>query len=160
MKSTDPPQFSIAEIFNSISDNISLELFKIIAAENKKGNLSLPDAKNKITRKQYYSRMNKLTRGGLTKRSKGKYNLTSLGKVIHYNLIIIENAYRIQWKLKALDSLESSDIPSEGRMKVVDSLIEDQTIREILYASSSKTKKYCHSSMTQEQTPSSIRVPR
>jgi hypothetical protein len=168
--STSHP-FSIADILDSISDDISLKLFKIIAeADNNNNNngrraatkqsSSLFDAKNKITRKQYYSRMKKFTECELTKRSKGRYSLTSLGKVIHYNLRIIENACQIQWKLKAFESIESSNIPAEARIKIFDSLIEDETIREIVFPHFSEAKEYQKDSITQEQTSSSILVKR
>jgi hypothetical protein len=141
VKSTSP--ISIVDILDSISDDISLELFKIIAEANNnntnngsvavtKKSSSLFDAKNKITRKQYYSRMNKLVKHGLAKRCNARYFLTSLGRVIHDNLRIIENACQIQWKLKAIDSLESSRIPAEATTNIIESLIQDKTIREIL----------------------------
>jgi predicted transcriptional regulator len=157
---------SIVDVLDSISDDISLKLFKSIADDLQNNynddiqalkpspSSSLLEVKSKITRKQYYSRMNRITKYGLAKRSKGRYSLTSLGKVIQHNLRIIENACQIQWKLKAIDSLESSsNIPADARMKIFNSLIEDQTIREILYCSSSETKKH---STAQQQTSSSV----
>jgi hypothetical protein len=160
---------SVADILDSISDDISLELFKIIAEgnENKIGRIpiktsssssssSLCDVKNKITRKQYYSRMNRLMKCGLTKRSKRGYFLTSLGKVIYYNLRIVENACQIKWQLTAIDSLEASDIPAEATIKMSDSLVQDKTIREILHSSFPEAEKDKEHVKTQEQIPSSI----
>jgi hypothetical protein len=177
---------SVTDVLNSISDEISLTIFKSIADDQQEDNnyyynnndiiiskpaspssssiSSLLELKNKITRKQYYSRMNRITKYGLAKRSKGRYSLTSLGKVIQHNLRIVENACQIQWKLKAIDSVEcSSNIPADARMKIVDSLIENQTIREILCCSSSPSpypsseiKKY--STTLHQQTSPSILV--
>ena len=160
---------SVADILDSISDDISLELFKIIAEGNKKmkkigripirtssSSSSLCGVKNKITRKQYYSRMNRLIKCGLTKRSKGGYFLTSLGKVIYYNLRIVENACQIKWQLTAIDSLEASDIPSEATIQIFDSLVQDKTIRDILYSSCLEAEKDNEHLKTQEQMPSSI----
>jgi hypothetical protein len=162
---------SVADILDSISDDISLELFKIIAEGNEKMNKigripiktsssssssSLCDVKNKITRKQYYSRMNRLMKCGLTKRSKRGYFLTSLGKVIYYNLRIVENACQIKWQLTAIDSLEASDIPAEATIKMFDSLVQDKTIREILHSSFPEAEKDKEHVKTQEQIPSSI----
>jgi hypothetical protein len=162
VKSTS--SISIADILDSISDDISLELFKIIAetSNNNTNNISLAvtkkssssrslfDAKTKITRKQYYSRINKLVKYGLAKRCNARYFLTSLGRVIYYNLRIIENACQTQWKLKAIDSLESSKIPAEATINIIESLIQDKTIREILlYNDAEKHEKQ---SKIQEQT--------
>ena len=159
---------SIADILGSISDDISLEIFKSIAdyqqnndnnyrqaaAKRSSSSSSLLDVKKKITRKQYYSRMNRISKYGLVKRSNGRYSMTTLGKVIHHNLGIIENACQIQWKLKAIDSLESANIPTDAKMKIADSLIEDQSIRQILFSAPiSEAKK--HSSITQQQIASS-----
>ena len=160
---------SIADILDSISDDISLELFKIIAetSNNNNNNISLAvtiksssrslfDAKTKITRKQYYSRINKLVKYGLAKRCNARYFLTSLGRVIYYNLRIIENACQTQWKLKAIDSLESSRIPAEATINIIESLIQDKTIREILLYS--EAEKHDKQSKIQEQTPASTYI--
>jgi hypothetical protein len=159
---------SIVDILGSISDDISLEIFKSIAdyqqnndnnyrqaaAKRSSSSSSLLDVKTKITRKQYYSRMNRILKYGLVKRSNGRYSMTSLGKVIQHNLRIIENACQIQWKLKAIDSLDSTSIPTDAKMKIADSLIEDQSIRQILFSAPiSEAKK--HSSITQQQIASS-----
>ena len=163
VKSTSP--ISIADILDSISDEISLELFKIIAetGNNNTNNIniaitkksssprSLFDAKNKITRKQYYSRINKLVKHGLAKRYNARYILTSLGRVIHYNLRIIENACQIQWKLKAIDSREPSTISADATINIIQSLIQDETIREILLSNDSE--RHNKQSRIQEQTP-------
>ena len=158
---------STADILDSISDDISLELFKIIADQNNnntnnntnnsrialtKKSSSLVDAKNKITRKQYYSRMNKLVKYGLAKRYNARYFLTSLGRVIDHNLRTIENACQIQWKLKAIDSLESSRIPADATINIIESLIHDKTIREILL--SNEADKHDEQSKIKEQRSS------
>ena len=168
VKSTS--SISIADILDSISDDISLELFKIIAetSNNNTNNTSLAvtkkssssrslfDAKTKITRKQYYSRINKLVKCGLAKRYNARYYLTSLGRVIYYNLRIIENACQTQWKLKAIDSLESSRIPAEATINIIESLIHDKTIREILL--DNDAEKHDKQSKIQEQTPASTYI--
>ena len=122
----------IADVLKAISDEISLELFRIVTLT--KPNTEIPISKTKLTRKQYYSRMSELMKAGLIKRTNGKYTLTAFGKLIYYNaLITMENATSIYWKLKAIDSLEmSNDLPVEERKKLIDNLIENTGIREIL----------------------------
>jgi hypothetical protein len=77
--------------------------------------------------------MSRLMKVGLIKRKNGKHTLTAFGKIIYDTQITIENAINSYWKLKAIDSLEvSDDLPLEERKKLIDSLIENITIREIL----------------------------
>jgi hypothetical protein len=66
-----PNTSSVAGVLRSISDNMSLNLYKSIATSNgEKGEDLL--AKTKITRKQYYSRLSNLTKAGLIKRKHGR----------------------------------------------------------------------------------------
>lgn len=140
--------FTMAEILDSISDDIALELFKNIANNGKKIEEESFSIKNKITRKQYYSRLSKLIKYGLIYREKGIYHLTSFGKVIDYNLRIIEKAYSNLWKLKAIDSLNlSKEISDEERSKIIDSLVDEKIIKDIL--SLKDTSKENKTEMTQ-----------
>jgi predicted transcriptional regulator len=121
----------LADVLKAISDNRSLELFRIVA-------LTKPDtdtliSKTKLTRKQYYSRMSSLTKAGLIKRKNGKHTLTAFGKLIYDAQLTIENAINNYWKLKAIDSLEmSKDLPAKERKKLIDNLIDNQQIKDIL----------------------------
>jgi hypothetical protein len=97
--------------------------------------------------------MNKLVKHGLAKRCNARYCLTSLGRVIHYTLRITENACQIQWKLKAIDSLESCRIPAEATTNIIESLIHDKTIREIVLSNESeKHEQYKHKQYKEQHT--------
>jgi hypothetical protein len=121
----------VADILKAISDNRSLELFRIVA-------LAKPDtdiliSKTKLTCKQYYSRMSTLVKAGLIKRKNGKHALTTFGRLIYDTQITIENAVDNYWKLKAIDSLEMlNDLPAEERTKLIDSLIDNQELKAVL----------------------------
>jgi predicted transcriptional regulator len=141
----------VADVLKAISDKRSLELFRIVA-------LTKPDtdmliSKTKLTRKQYYSRMSRLMRTGLIKRKNGKYTLTAFGKVI-YDIAIatLENAVSNYWKLKAIDSLEMSKaLPAEERKKIIDSLIDNQVIKDILDSDDeSDSKPYADAGQQQQ----------
>jgi predicted transcriptional regulator len=121
----------LAKVLKSISDDESLELFRSIALKDSDSNYLRN--RTKMTRKQYYSRMSKLTKAGLIKRKNGKHTLTAFGKVIRDSHMTIENAINNYWKLKAIDSLEmSNDLPAEERKKLINNLIDNNGIREIL----------------------------
>jgi hypothetical protein len=72
----------------------------------------------------------------LITRQKGKYYLTSLGKIVSFYQFRIGRALNNFWKLKALDSI-SNETTNDPRLKqvyldLVNSLIDDVEIREIL----------------------------
>ena len=119
-------------ILAAISDKQSLELFRYIAVTN--GDSESLRAKLNLTRKQYYSRLSRMTKAGLVKRKNGKHSLTAFGKVVYDAQTTIEKAVNNYWKLKAVDSLEMSDeLPREERAKLIDNLLDNKDIKEILY---------------------------
>ena len=120
------------KVLTAISDKQSLELFRFIAANNEDSDGLR--TKTNLTRKQYYSRLSRMTKAGLVKRKKGKHSLTAFGKVIYDAQTIVERAVNNYWRLKAIDSLEiSSDLPEEERIKLIDSLLDNNHIKDILY---------------------------
>jgi predicted transcriptional regulator len=139
---------STVSILAALSDDKSLELFKIIASaladdtvypidSGELINTQLLISKVKLTRKQYYSRISTLISSGLVKRSNGKYLLTSLGKIAYSVTALIDQAIHDHWKLKAIDALEtksSSGIPDEEREKIVDMLVDNHELNRILNA--------------------------
>ena|SRR6059058_2367018 len=124
----------VSDILTAISDDKSLVLFDTIALSS--GNTDILIRKLGLTRKQYYSRMYALTNAGLITRSNGKYSLTSFGKIVYEAQILIGKAKQNYWKLKAIDSIESSghELSSEERCKIINSLIVDNDLKEILLA--------------------------
>jgi hypothetical protein len=151
---TNGQKHSTASILRALSDDKSLDLFKIIASTHAADaiypidnggaliNTQLLISKVKLTRKQYYSRISTLIYSGLVKRSNGKYLLTSLGKVAYSVNALIDQAIHDHWKLKAIDALEtqsSSGIPDEEREKIIDMLIDNYELKEIL---NSKRSRY------------------
>jgi predicted transcriptional regulator len=125
---------SLAGTISAISDKKALSLFKVIAlSENY--NTSILITKLGLTRKQYYSHMEKLMRIGLVKRIGGKYSLTSFGKVIFSKVVKIETAIEYYWKLKAIDSITMSantELPARERQKIIDTLIDNHEIKAVL----------------------------
>jgi hypothetical protein len=124
---------SVAGVFGSLSDNISVGLFRMIAHE-RINSVVLRD-KVKITRKQYYSRLSRMRDAGLIKRSNGGLILTAFGRIVYQVQKTIEDASTNQWKLRAIDSIEHSvDLPIEERSRLLESLIDNKQIKEILSA--------------------------
>ena len=127
---------STAAVLKTIADDKSLELFSIVALEKiDSRNLK---SKMKVTRKQYYSRLSRMTKAGLVSRKNGKYVLTTFGKIVFEYKVKIENALNNYWKLKAIDSLETSnEVPKEEQQKLIETLLDNEEIRGILVKASS-----------------------
>ena len=122
---------SVASILEAISDDGSLELFRLVATDG--GSTESLRNKVKLTRKQYYSRLFKLTQTGLVKRKENSYHLTALGKVVHDCQATIASGLANYWKIKAIDSLDISDgIPTDEQKRILELLIKDQDLKKIL----------------------------
>ena len=123
---------SVAKVMRAISDGMALDLYKTIANSNGATGEFL-QAKVKISRKQYYSRLSSMAKAGLIKRKQGRYALTAFGKIVYDSESSIENAYNIFWKLKAIDSIGvSNELPKEEYSKIVEALIDNYEIKDIL----------------------------
>ena len=123
---------SLAVVINLISEDKSLLIFKTIFLASGDSSVNLRTHLN-LTKKQYYSRISRLTKAGLVKRQKGRYFVTAFGKVIYDAQRLLGSAVKNYWKLKALDSLAANDkVPKEERSKIIDLMISNPQIKEIL----------------------------
>ena len=124
-------QTSAASVLRTIADDKSIELFTTVALET----IDSKNLKNrtKLTRKQYYSRLSRMTSAGLVRRKNGKYILTTFGRIVYDSKVTIENALNNYWKLKAIDSLETSnEVPKEEQQKLIETLLDNEKIKAIL----------------------------
>jgi hypothetical protein len=124
--------FCIADVLRAIADDKSLLLFNAIALSSCDGRSQTLLSALNLTRKQYYSRISRLITADLVNRRNGDYSLTSFGKIIYYAQTTIGNAVTNYWKLKAIDSFKSDQLPKEEYTKIIHSLIENEKIREEL----------------------------
>lgn len=124
---------SIVDILKSISDDKGLILFNTIALAN--GESEIQIRRMGLTSKQFYSRISKLTKADLIKRKYGRYSLTVLGRVVYDAHTTIGKALMYYWKLKAIESIETSPsvkLPKDDLAKLVDTLIDNQQIKDII----------------------------
>ena len=146
-------------ILDAISDKRASDIFRSIALANSNSDILITQLK--LTRKQYYSRMSSLKKAGLVKRQKGRYLLTSFGKVIssaYMNLEAkIDNALSSYWKLKAIDAMEIS--PGQERNKVISVLIDNQEIESLLINEELHLSMQPTSSRTQNTQDALVTVP-
>jgi hypothetical protein len=126
---------SVSDTLNAISDDKSLILFNTVALEV--SNSGILKSRLELTRKQYYSRMYDLVNAGLVTRKNGNYFLSSFGKVVYEALMLIDKGIQGYWKLKAIDSIESSpgspQLPAEEYNRLIATLVDCNEIKEILF---------------------------
>jgi hypothetical protein len=130
-------------VLSCVSDHKSLLLFTAIAEANKPATILADDkltqqqhgisiSRMNLTRKQYYSRVNRLRDAGLIQRKGSRFILTSLGRIVHESHKTIGFAIQNRWKLHAIDSLDSSlsaeGMPIEERHKLVIALLQDNDV--------------------------------
>jgi predicted transcriptional regulator len=130
-QSTKAP--SITSILKKISDDKALVLFNSIAVSTNNERL-IPLREMNLSTKQYYSRISGLVNSGLIKRHKGKYFLTLLGKVVYEAHMTIGKALAYYWKLKVIESIETSTsgLPNEEKTQLINALIDNHRIKDIL----------------------------
>jgi len=121
---------SVSDSLSAISNDKSLVLFNTIALASEDSSILI--SKLELTRKQYYSRMSELTKAGLIRRMNGRYFLTSFGRIVYDAQELIGNAIQYSLKLKAIDSIDTPEFPVEERNKLIDTLINNNEIKEIL----------------------------
>ena len=130
---SSPP--AIVNVLKVIADDKALTLFNSIAILGEE-NGCVPSIKEmNLTTKQYYSRIEGLTKADLIKRTKGRYSLTMLGKIVYAVYLGIDKVLNDYWKLKALESIEASSLgqlPKEEFIRLVDTLIDNHEIKSIL----------------------------
>jgi predicted transcriptional regulator len=121
---------TVEDVMHVIPDSMSLDMFCSIAKESVESE-ALKQTKG-LSKKQYYSRTSQLLKVGLIKRKNGRISLTAFGAVI-YHAQLIETGIKNYWKLKAVDSIRSStDIREQERVKLIKSILGDNTFERIL----------------------------
>ena len=119
-----------SQILSCISDDKTRQLLSLIK-DGKSPSISILE----LTRKQYYSRLHTLITFNLIAKTNGKYRLTSFGKVVSdWHLVLLQTISEEFWKLKALEVLDSSGIPSSERSKIMESLVKNEKLKQFIRA--------------------------
>ena len=140
MGNTNATTPSITSILKKISDDKALILFNHIAVSD--GDRYIPLREMDLTTKQYYSRISGLLDVGLIRRHKGKYSLTLLGKVVYDAQMTIGKTLAYYWKLKAIESVETTasvttGLPEGEIVQLINALIDNHQIKDILLKTNS-----------------------
>lgn len=120
------------EILKMVTNENTLKILNQIIDYNnnndnyKDGN-TLSITKIGLTRKQFYTKLNELITRGIIKKEKGKYYLTTFGKIV-YDLTFeykrkLDSVIEDCWKFKALDLLDISDeFTNDEKRKIMEQL--------------------------------------
>jgi DNA-binding HxlR family transcriptional regulator len=118
------------EILKMVINEITLKILNQIIDDNDdRVGSTLSITKIGITRKQFYIKLSELTTKGFIKKEKGKYYLTTFGKIV-YDLTSdyknkLDSIIEDYWKFKAIDLLDVSDeFTSDERYKIIEHLFK------------------------------------
>jgi hypothetical protein len=121
----------ISDLFKALSDDKSLTIFNTVALSAGKTDMLISTLG--VTRKQFYSKVERLITHGLLVRRKGRYYITTLGKVLYEIQSILGGALNDYWKLKAIDSMQiPTGLPEHELNKLIDSLLESTVLKNII----------------------------
>lgn len=147
---TPSEQIIIHYILIALCDEKCFSIFKSIAINKNKGAIDSANilSQIKLNSRDYHERLSHLINVGLItpkrriikKEEKDYYAITELGNEVYRARRLIEDAIKIEWKLKALDAvLETFNQTGEKAEieKVIDSLIDNYEIKDILKRRSS-----------------------
>jgi hypothetical protein len=128
------PVPSLTHVLKKISDDKTLTLFNSIATSYGQRHIHLREMS--LTPKQYYSRLSGLMAAGLIRRKNGKYSLTLIGKIVYDAHLNIVKALSYYWKLKAIESIDTSStgarLPKEELIQLINALIDNHYIKDFL----------------------------
>ena len=126
---------TVEQVLKSVSDWGSLTLLRCIASVGEGEDLSAMSlTRLKLSRRAYYNRLRQFLDTELVERNNGRYNLTSLGKIVYEYYMKIEKLIEQDYyKLKAIDAIEKSDdLGLVDRVEAINNIIKDEKLKAIL----------------------------
>jgi len=129
----------LGDILSALSDEHSITIL-MQASTGLKGDSSTHKSIG-LSKKQYYTRLNRLVKLGLISRNNGLYRYTALGAlVINTQLKPLEDALTNYWSLLAIDELKRSKvIPQQEQDKIVEIILNKNLVNARGLDGSSRT---------------------
>ena len=124
-------------ILKVFSQERYFDLVRVIAkdstcTENNLTSKEIMDELN-LTRRQFNSRISRLTVGKLVKKVNNKYSLTEFGEEAYNAIKIIENATRVQARITAMKIAKFSEYSVDEEMdRIINSLIHSVHLGELI----------------------------
>ena len=132
-----PNSAALIWILKVFSQERYFDLVRVIAkdstcTENNLTSKEIMDELN-LTRRQFNFRISRLTVGKLVKKVNNKYSLTEFGEESYNAIKIIENATRVQARIKAMKITKFSEYSVDEEMdRIINSLIHNEHLRELI----------------------------
>ena len=118
------------DVLKCIADEKSLHMVRSIH-----NGLPVTITSMKLSRKQYYHKLQMISDANLISRSCGRFTVTSLGRVILGLLDSLEIAInKDHWKFIAIDNLTNADppMPVEEQARIISSIMDSKDMVEAL----------------------------
>ena len=117
------------EVLKLIMNENTLKILNQIIDNDNTVENTLSITKINLTRKQFYTKLNELIKEGFIKKERGKYYLTTFGKIVYDLTFEYKNKLDLvvedYWKLKAIDLLDISDeLTNDERYKIINHLFK------------------------------------
>ena len=133
-KSSSAVLIWILKVFSQeqYSDIVRIIARDSVCTENDLTSKNIMDELN-LTRRQFNFRISRLTIGKLVKEVNNKYSLTEFGKEAYSAIKIIENATRVQARIKAVDIIKFSEYSLDEDMDMIISThTHNEHLRELI----------------------------
>lgn len=113
--------------FKALSYDVASKIFDILQTHDR---VTVSDIGK--TRKVYYSNLLRLKKSGLITKRKGKYKVTSLGRVVFKSKSLITQAVEDRWMLAALDSIKRDSNSEKVMAHAAELLIKNAELRDLV----------------------------
>jgi len=124
---------TVTQTLKAISSESALNIIKALSSSSNKCDSFALLEELKLTKRQFYITISHLSNQGIVKRTYGEYRLTSYGKLLLNALSLVEDTINIYSKTKAIDAIQASQkITNEEILKLVNILIDNESVREII----------------------------
>jgi hypothetical protein len=126
-----PEEVTTEQIFTVLSDNTSLNILKTAYA----GRLTSSNYVGKLSKKQFYTKLKRLSKAGLVeKREDLYYRTTTLGSLVYNGHVkTLEEALTNFWQLKAIDILKTrQDFPADRKESIIEEIIRGSNLKNFL----------------------------
>ncbi|MGH9986852.1 MAG: hypothetical protein ACRD8W_23145 [Nitrososphaeraceae archaeon] len=124
-------QIPLCDLFKAMTDRNSTDLFDNIAINDLDSHELIGALV--LSKRQYYDRIYDLRAAGLIETRKGRYDITSFGRIFYSLIKVIRKASERYWRLQARDILKFSTISDDEYNKIIDILLDDIEIKQILF---------------------------
>jgi hypothetical protein len=98
------------------------------------GKLTSNNYVGKLSKKQFFTKLKRLSTAGLIEKRKDSYITTTFGSLIYNNHVkTLEETLLNFWQLKAIDILKTrEDFPAERKESIIDEIIRGSNLRNII----------------------------